>query len=62
MKYLLLALIMASSALVLSQKELSLEDAVMQQYRKFYPDRLTGFQWLPNTTQYVYLSLNVCST
>ena len=56
MKYLLLALIMASSALVLSQKELSLEDAVMQQYRKFYPDRLTGFQWLPNTTQYVYLS------
>ena len=39
-----------------SQKSLSLEDAVMQQYRAFYPERIIGFNWLPNTTDYVYLS------
>ena len=39
-----------------SQKSLSLEDAVMKQYRAFYPERIIGFNWLPNTTDYVYLS------
>ena len=42
--------------LTMAQKELTLDDAVMQQYRKFYPERITGFSWLPNTTKYVYLS------
>tara|TARA_B100001287_G_scaffold161970_1_gene136186 strand:- start:840 stop:2969 length:2130 start_codon:yes stop_codon:yes gene_type:complete len=42
--------------LTFAQKELTLEDAVMQQYGKFYPERITGFSWLPNTTNYVYLS------
>jgi len=42
--------------LTFAQKELTIEDAVMQQYRKFYPERITGFSWLPNTTNYVYLS------
>ena len=37
------------------QKELTLEDAVMQQYRNFYPDALTMFNWIPNTDCYVYL-------
>ena len=37
------------------QKELTLEDAVMQQYRNFYPDALTMFIWIPNTDCYVYL-------
>ncbi len=37
------------------QKELSLEDAVMQQYRKFYPQSLTMFSWIPNTDCYTYL-------
>ncbi len=37
------------------QKELSLEDAVMQQYRKFYPQSLTMFSWIPDTDCYTYL-------
>ncbi len=36
-------------------KELTLEDAVMQQYRNFYPKSLSMFQWIPNTDCYVYL-------
>ena len=36
-------------------KELSLEDAVMQQYRGFYPDQLSMFQWVPETDCYTYL-------
>ena len=42
--------------LTFAQQELTLDDAVMQQYRKFYPERITGFSWLPNTTKYAYLS------
>lgn len=37
------------------QKELTLEDAVMQQYGKFYPEHISGFQWIPGTTSYVYI-------
>jgi len=37
------------------RKELSLEDAVMQQYRGFYPKSLTMFSWVPNTDCYTYL-------
>lgn len=36
-------------------KELTLEDAVMQQYRGFYPDQLSMFQWVPETDCYTYL-------
>ena len=36
-------------------KELTLEDAVMQQYRNFYPQSLVMFQWIPNTDCYSYL-------
>ena len=42
--------------LTFAQQELTLDDAVMQQYRKFYPERITGFNWIPNTTKYAYLS------
>lgn len=35
-------------------KKITLEEAVLQQNRKFGADRLTGFQWLPNTNNYVY--------
>jgi len=35
-------------------KKITLEDGVLQQGRKFGADRLTGFQWIPNTTKYVY--------
>ncbi len=37
------------------RKELTLEDAVMQQYRGFYPKSLTMFNWVPNTDCYTYL-------
>ena len=36
-------------------KELTLEDAVMQQYRNFYPDALTMYSWVPETDCYTYL-------
>ena len=35
-------------------KKLTLEDGVMQQYRAFRPDQVLGFQWIPESTQYVY--------
>lgn len=38
-----------------SKVELKLEDAVMQQYRNLYPERLTMFTWVPNTDCYTYL-------
>ncbi len=44
------------SAALNAQKDLNLEDAVLQQYRKYAPDRVVGFQWLPNNSQYIYLS------
>ncbi len=36
-------------------KKLTLDEAVMQQYRSFGADKLRSFQWIPNTNQYVYL-------
>ena len=56
MKYYLVVLFTYLVPFVYSQKTLSLEDAVMQQYRAFYPERVVGFNWLPNTTKYVYMS------
>ena len=38
-----------------AQKELSLEDAVLGQYREFYPEHVFGFEWIPETTDYSYL-------
>jgi len=35
-------------------KNISLEDAVMQQNRAFRADKLQGFQWIPSTSSYVY--------
>ena len=37
------------------EKELSLEDAVLQQYRSLYPKSLNFFSWLPETDCYAYL-------
>ena len=56
MKQLLSTIFIAIFGLINAQKELTLDDAVMQQYRKFYPERIVSFNWLPNTTKYVYLS------
>jgi dipeptidyl-peptidase-4 len=35
-------------------KKITLEEGVLQQNRKFGTDKLTGFQWIPNTNNYVY--------
>jgi dipeptidyl-peptidase-4 len=35
-------------------KKISLDDSVLQQGRKFGADKLTGFQWVPNTNKYIY--------
>ncbi len=35
-------------------KKITLEEGVLQQGRKFGAEKLTGFQWIPNTTKYVY--------
>ncbi len=40
------------------KKELTLKDAVMQQWRSFRPDYVNNFQWIPGTDSYSYLSKN----
>jgi dipeptidyl-peptidase 4 len=37
-------------------KQITLEEGVLQQGRKFGADKLTGFQWIPNSNKYVYYS------
>lgn len=39
-------------------KQFSLEEAVLQQNRAFRADKLIGFQWLPKTNTYSYLTDN----
>ncbi len=40
---------------IIAQKPLTLEDAVLQQYRKFLPEQPVMFNWIPGTTDYAYL-------
>ncbi|MEO8235265.1 MAG: DPP IV N-terminal domain-containing protein [Flavobacterium sp.] len=35
-------------------KNITLEESVLQQNRLFRADKLVGFQWIPNTNKYVY--------
>ncbi len=35
-------------------KKITLDDGVLLQGRKFGADKLSGFQWIPNTNKYVY--------
>ena len=43
-------------------KQISLEDGVVQQYRKFRPDQMLGFQWIPDTNAYIYFeNLGQCA-
>ncbi|WP_318643360.1 S9 family peptidase [Flavobacterium ardleyense] len=54
-KHLLLALSFFITCSVAGQtKTISLEDAVMQQGRKFRADKMLGFQWIPKTNKYFY--------
>lgn len=41
---------------VAQNKEISLSDAVMNQYRTFYPEHTTLFNWIPTTENYSFLS------
>jgi dipeptidyl-peptidase-4 len=52
--YLFLAFLLIFGA-VQGQTKLTLEDAVMQQYRKFAPDNMPFFKWVPNTDCYTFL-------
>jgi dipeptidyl-peptidase-4 len=40
----------------LSKKELTLSDAVMGQYRQFYPKRTNMVKWIPDTKTYSFMS------
>ena len=51
----LFTFIFANSVLLGQKEELTLEDAVLQQYRKFYPEKLSMFQWIGKTSSYTYL-------
>jgi dipeptidyl-peptidase-4 len=66
MKRIIVLVVLAWSSVLVAQKqmastgtkELTLKDAVMNQYRAFYPDRMIGFQWMPNTDCYTFFSKN----
>ncbi len=49
-----IAFIFLSFSLI-AQKELTLSDAVMQQYRQFYPEHVVSFSWIPSSSEYSFL-------
>lgn len=54
-KFLFVGACLLSTAAFSQQKELTLKDAVQQQYRNFAADQMAMFQWIPGTDNYVYL-------
>jgi len=57
MKKTLLILFIGLTAInVSAQKELTLKEAVMNQYRAYYPKNSTKVKWIPNTSNYSFLS------
>lgn len=38
-----------------AQKQLTLEQSVLQQFRAFRPDMMSGVQWIPNSDRFVYI-------
>lgn len=54
-KYLIFFISLFICATALGQtKQITLEDGVLQQYRKFRPDQMLGFQFIPDTNAYIY--------
>jgi len=47
-------LLIFSCTAIAQKKELTLSESVLQQYRAFRPEQLTGFSWIPATDSYVY--------
>jgi dipeptidyl-peptidase-4 len=59
LKYLLfIGVITFTFVSIAQKKELTLKDAVLGQFRTFGPDRLYGFQWIPETDCYSFFSKN----
>ena len=52
--YTLVALVCSIAIAQAQLKTISLDDSVLQQNRAFRADKLTGFQWIPNSNSYVY--------
>ena len=48
--------LLLSTSVTAQKKEISLSDAVLQQGRKFGPDRIANFQWIPEGSSYSYCS------
>ncbi|MFM7466780.1 MAG: DPP IV N-terminal domain-containing protein [Crocinitomicaceae bacterium] len=57
-KVFLVSFILVGFTSFCQKKELTLKDAVMQQWRSFRPDYVNNFQWIPGTDGYSYLSKN----
>jgi len=57
-KILLIPFILVVFNTVAQKKELTLKDAVSQQWRSFRPDYVNNFLWIPGTDSYSYLSKN----
>ncbi len=56
MKFIAFTFLFLTTSFIFSQKkELTLSDAVLQQYRSLSPEKLYGFNWLPNSSTYSYL-------
>lgn len=56
MRILVLGLFVFVGLASLAQNELTLTDAVLGQYRQFYPKRTVMLKWIPDTKTYSYLS------
>jgi dipeptidyl-peptidase-4 len=56
MKKILFFILLSTTAAFGQKKEISLNEAVLQQGRKFAPDRITNFQWIPGGSAYSYCS------
>lgn len=55
MKKSIFFLFLIFSGITVAQKELTLAESVMEQYRKFYPERPLLVKWIPNSTEYTFL-------
>ena len=58
MKHYLITLLLLLPFVITAQKELTLYDAVMNQYRDFYPSGTAGFMWIPGTDNYSVYDAN----
>jgi dipeptidyl-peptidase 4 len=54
-RILIFGTIICSSPSFTQKKELTLDESVTQQHRKFAPDKMQSFQWIPNTDSYTFL-------